>query len=75
MPQSGSNLPATGRGNPGQGGPALNANASANALGNNPNNSIMDNSAMNLLDQSRNNASQTPVYDYGRNFNNSSFRA
>ena len=71
MPQSNSNV-ATGRGNPGPGGQAVNANL--NAYGNNNlNNSIMDNSNLNLLDQSRNNASQPPVYDYGRNFNNSSF--
>lgn len=69
MPQPNGNMAAMGRGNTG---PALNANVGGYG---NPNNSIMDNSNVNLLDQSRNNASQPPVYDYGRNFNNTSFRA
>ena len=47
-----------------------NFNANANL-----NNSIMDNSNANILDQSRNNQSHMPVYDYGNKFNNSSFRA
>lgn len=50
--------------------PGANVNANANL-----NNSVMDNSNANLLDQSRNNQSQMPVYDYGNKFNNSSFRA
>lgn len=43
--------------------------------GKNNDNSFMDNSNLNLLDVSRNNQSQMPVYDYGGRFNNSSFKA
>ena len=35
----------------------------------------IDYSALNLLDQSRDNNSATPVYNYGRQFNNSSYKA
>ena len=34
----------------------------------------LDNSRVNLLDESRENASQAPVYQYGRNLDNSSYR-
>ncbi len=39
--------------------------------GANPN---LDGSRMNLLDESRDNISQAPVYAYGRNLDNSSYR-
>ena len=39
--------------------------------GGNPN---LDGSRMNLLDESRDNISQAPVYGYGRNLDNSSYR-
>lgn len=39
------------------------------------NQSVMDQSNMNLLNESRANNSQTPVYNFGRQFDNSSYRA
>lgn len=69
-PGAGPGMMTTGRGNLAPGGPGVGVSANSNL-----NNSIMDNSNMNLLDQSRNNGSQMPMYDYGKNFNNSSFRA
>jgi hypothetical protein len=37
-------------------------------------NANLDGSRMNLLDESRDNISQAPVYNYGRNLDNSSYR-